>query len=223
MREKRKIYLKCCCQMIFIIYVLFLIKIILFKYRGLVPTLNMFIAGELSGFHSYNIIPFQSILEFTKLMFNGYFSRGFNNIIGNILVFAPFGYFLPLLYKKCRKWKTVILLAFPISFLFEILQYFLYLGSADIDDVILNLLGATLGFCFFQVIKRVTYQKQTQRYVATVVMSVIGFFVAGYLAVDYFGIMFGITNRGNQNDLSENNNILSSELTNDDRVSVIGK
>lgn len=221
MREKRKIYLKCCCQMIFIIYVLFLIKIILFKYRGLVPTLNMFIAGELSGFHSYNIIPFQSILEFTKLMFNGYFSRGFNNIIGNILVFAPFGYFLPLLYKKCRKWKTVILLAFPISFLFEILQYFLYLGSADIDDVILNLLGATLGFCFFQVIKRVTYQKQTQRYVATVVMSVIGFFVAGYLAVDYFGIMFGITNRGNQNDLSENNNILSSELTNDDRVSVI--
>lgn len=221
MKDKRKIYLRVCCQIIFVIYVLFLIKIILFKYRGFISTFNMLIAGELSGFHSYNIIPFRSISEFTKLMFSGYFSRGFNNIIGNILVFAPFGYFLPLLYQKCRKWKIVILLALFTSFLFEILQYFLYLGSADIDDIILNLSGVTLGFLFFQGIKRITYKKQTQRYMVTIVMSAVGFLAAGYLAVDYFGIMFGITNRGNQSNLSENDTALSGALTNDDRVNII--
>lgn len=78
----------------------FLIKIVLFKYRGLIITFDKLIVGELSGFHSFNIIPFQSIWEFTKLMFSGYFLRGFNNIVGNVFVFAPLGYFIPLLYKK---------------------------------------------------------------------------------------------------------------------------
>lgn len=161
-------------------------------------TFDMLITGELDGFRSYNVIPFQSIWEFTKLMFSGYFSRGFNNIIGNIFVFAPFGYFVPLLYKKCQKAKIVILAGFCVSLVLEICQYFLYLGSADIDDIILNLLGVILGFLFFKMVKRITYKKQTVRYIATIILSIIGFIVAGYLAVNYFGIMFGISNKRDQ-------------------------
>ncbi|MDE6531543.1 MAG: VanZ family protein, partial [Lachnospiraceae bacterium] len=193
--------------------------IVLFKYSGFITFFNNLIKRELSGFHSYNIIPFQSIWEFTKLMFSGNFSRGFNNIIGNVFVFAPFGYFLPLLYKKCRKWKIVVLAGFFVSLFFEVCQYFLYLGSADIDDVILNLLGVVLGFLFFRVMITIT-EKETERYVVTIILSIIGFLVAGYLAVDYFGIMFGIHHQAAQSYLPDSGNDLQSDFSDYELVEV---
>lgn len=212
-------FLISCCHIIFIIYFMFLIKIILFKYRGFFPFFNNLTKGELSGFRSYNIIPFQSIWEFTKLIFSGNFSRGFNNIVGNVFVFAPFGFFLPLLYKKCRTWKTVVLAGFCVSLFFEVCQYFLYLGSADVDDVILNLLGVVLGFLFFRVMIKIT-EKETARYIVTIILSTIGFIVAGYLAVDYFGIMFGIRNQSNQNYLSDSGNGIRSDFSDNELVEV---
>lgn len=217
MNNKRKNkFLKICCHIIFIIYFVLLIKIVLFKYRGLIATFDNLISGELSGFRSYNIIPFQSIWEFTKLMVSGYFSRGFNNIVGNIFVFFPFGYFIPLLYKKCQNVKIVILAGFCVSLFFEISQYFLYLGSADIDDVILNLLGVILGFLFFKTVNRIIYEKQTEKYVVTIILSIIGFIAAGYLAVNYFGIMFGISNHRGQ---ADHNNDVSGDLI--DNIEVV--
>ncbi len=210
-------FLKVCCHVIFIVYFVFLIKIVLFKYKGLADTLERLIAGELSGFRSYNIIPFQTIWEFIKLMFGGYFSRGFNNIIGNIFVFAPLGYFLPLLYKRCEKAKTVILAGFFVSLIFELCQYFLYLGSADTDDIILNLTGVILGFLFFKAVERITKEKQTVKYAATVILSIVGFIVAGYLAVDYFGIMFGI---GYQKGQVNGNNKLPEAFTENEKFEV---
>lgn len=211
-------FLRICCHIIFIIYFLLLIKIVLFKYRGLLATFDKLITGELDGFRSYNVIPFQSIWEFTKLMFSGHFSRGFNNIIGNIFVFAPFGYFVPLLHKKCQKAKTVVLAGFCVSLIFEICQYFLYLGSADIDDIMLNLLGVILGFLFFKTVKKITYKKQTVRYIATIILSIIGFIVAGYLAVNYFGIMFGISNKRDQVNSSDD---LPGDFTDNEQFAVI--
>ncbi len=220
MRKKRiKQFLRVCCHLIFILYLLLLVKIVLFKYSGFLTALDKLITGKLNGFRSYNLIPFQSIREFVKLMFRGYVSRGFNNLVGNILIFAPFGYFVPLLYKRCRKWQAVVLAGFFVGLVFELCQYVLYLGSADIDDLILNLLGVVLGFLFYQAVKRFTYKKQTVRYLATMILSVVGFIVAGCLAVDYFGIMFGIKNQSNQSDLS-GGSILQSEFRDNEQVAV---
>ena len=206
MKNKREnIFLRICCHIIFIIYFILLVKIILFKYRGLISTFDSLFAGELSGFHSFNIIPFQSILEFTKLMFSGYFSRGFINIIGNILVFAPFGYFIPLLYKKFQNIITVISAGFFVSVVFEVCQYFLYLGSFDIDDIILNSLGTISGFLFFKLINKITHEKHTERYAVTIILSIVGFIAAGHLAADYFGIMFGI--RGHKSQVNNDNDL----------------
>lgn len=188
-KSKHK-FLSRCCYTIFIIYFIFLLKIILFKYKSLPATFDQLMTGDLHGFRSYNLIPFQSIHDFTKLMFQGQFLRGFHNVVGNVFVFVPLGYFLPLLCKKFQKGTLVILTGFLVSLIFELCQYFLYLGSADIDDIILNLLGVILGFLFFQFVKRITSKKQTAKFAVTIVLSVIGFAVGGYLAVDYFGAMF---------------------------------
>ena len=169
-------------------------KIVLFKYSGLVDVVKGIATGNPNGFRSINLIPLASIIEFAKIILEGNFTKGFNNIIGNIFIFAPLGYFLPLLFNKCKKINTVILVGFIISFLFETCQYMLYLGSADIDDIILNLIGTVIGFAFYHFIIRLVKEKEAIKYTITIIFSIIGFVVAGYFAIDYFGIMFDIQN-----------------------------
>ena len=169
-------------------------KIVLFKYSGLVDVVKGIATGNPNGFRSINLIPLASIIEFAKIILEGNFTKGFNNIIGNIFIFAPLGYFLPLLFNKCKKINTVILVGFIISFLFETCQYMLYLGSADIDDIILNLIGTVIGFAFHHFIIRLVKEQEAIKYTITIIFSIIGFVVAGYFAIDYFGIMFDIQN-----------------------------
>ncbi len=209
--SKKEKILKIICYMIFIIYLLCLTKIVLFKYNNLKQVIENILNGELNGFRSINIIPLNSIVDFIKIISEGYFARGFNNIIGNVLVFSPLGYFLPMLFKKTKKVRYTMLFSLIISLIYESLQYILYLGSADIDDVILNLLGAFIGFGFYKIIDNYAKEKLNIKYYLTIIISAIGFAIAGYLAVDYFGIMFGIRSKNNTYNNDVNNIIESLE------------
>ena len=72
------------------------------------------------------------------------------NIIGNLVLFIPFGIFLPLLFSACRSIKKLMLISFCCSFSIEMIQLILIqfgtYRTADIDDILLNTLGAMLGF-----------------------------------------------------------------------------
>lgn len=189
--NKIKIGKKICC-VVFVVYVLALMKIILFKYIGVIPLFERIINGDLEGFRALNLIPFQSFMEFGKMLVSREFSRGFINLAGNMLVFAPFGWFLPLLFERCGKLKNVIFIGLGISCFFEFCQYFLYLGSADIDDVILNAAGVIFGFVCYKWVKKRTKDKAAIQYAITLILSMIGFVVAFIVAADYFGLMFGV-------------------------------
>lgn len=74
------------------------------------------------------------------------------NVFGNVIMFVPFG-FLGIIFPKLNDFKTLI-----INFLFgiiliESLQYFSRLGVFDIDDVILNTVGAAIGFRIYKIFK----------------------------------------------------------------------
>lgn len=75
------------------------------------------------------------------------------NIIGNLLLFLPLGIFLPILNPKFKRLKNVLLLCFFCSLSIESIQYGLrQLGTfrtVDIDDVILNTIGGSLGWLFY--------------------------------------------------------------------------
>lgn len=67
------------------------------------------------------------------------------NIVGNILLFIPFGMFLNS-YFKVKKWHLIII-TILYSFSIELTQ--ILIGRVfDIDDIILNLLGSLIGWCF---------------------------------------------------------------------------
>ena len=63
----------------------------------------------------------------------------------NAVMFAPFGFLLPVLWCKCRKWKVTVLAGFLLSLTIEILQMFCF-RATDVDDLLMNTLGAGFGF-----------------------------------------------------------------------------
>ena len=63
----------------------------------------------------------------------------------NAVMFAPFGFLLPVLWCKCRKWKVTVLAGFLLSLTIEILQMFCF-RATDVDDLIMNTLGAGFGY-----------------------------------------------------------------------------
>ena len=63
----------------------------------------------------------------------------------NAVMFAPFGFLLPVLWRGCRKWSVTTLAGFLLSLTIEVLQMFCF-RATDVDDLLMNTLGALLGY-----------------------------------------------------------------------------
>lgn len=66
-------------------------------------------------------------------------------LIGNTLMFLPFGFFLPFLTDRVTR-KNIFAVAVAVPFLFEVLQLTTYGRSFDVDDLICNFIGIVIGF-----------------------------------------------------------------------------
>ena len=64
------------------------------------------------------------------------------NLIGNLAAFAPMAVFLPALFKIEHNFLIFFLTIFLMVASVEGVQYFTQTGSCDVDDLILNVLGA---------------------------------------------------------------------------------
>ncbi len=112
-----------------------LIKTLFFAYAALlllltVSPMQMIAAGRVSvSLHDINRAAFQYNLD--------------REIIGNILLFLPLGFLLPLAYPKLKDWT--ILIAILTSIAIELLQQSIGRVS-DTTDVINNSLGSIIGF-----------------------------------------------------------------------------
>ncbi|URN93735.1 MAG: VanZ family protein [Candidatus Pristimantibacillus lignocellulolyticus] len=118
-----------------IMYLLLLVYWMLFGF-GRSPQLH----------YQYNLIPLTTIIEMFQLY--PLFSKPLLiNIIGNIIVFVPFGILLPILINK----KLIFLLAiFLIGLtIMELSQLLLRRGSLDVDDYLLNSIGFLIGYVLF--------------------------------------------------------------------------
>jgi glycopeptide antibiotics resistance protein len=122
--------------------------IILFKGKYSFDDLGLF---DYSNWRlTTNFIPFDTILRYIN------YSQYFNleiiiiNLLGNLLIFTPMGFLLPLLSKKFRKARKVVCVGFFSSLAVETIQFIFRVGSADVDDLILNTLGAWLGYLAYK-------------------------------------------------------------------------
>lgn len=74
------------------------------------------------------------------------------NILGNVAMFVPLGAFLPTMWPKLqRAWKALPVALLTIIFV-EICQLFTLRGRCDVDDVLLNMVGITLGYALWRLV-----------------------------------------------------------------------
>ena len=97
-----------------------------------------------------NLIPFLTIKNYYYTLIGS--SSGemvrhcFINLAGNVLLFIPAGYLLPRLWRRQRTFVLFLFTCACLILLVEAIQLVTLLGSFDVDDVILNLSGMTLGY-----------------------------------------------------------------------------
>jgi len=68
------------------------------------------------------------------------------NVIGNILLFVPFGLLIGLACKGKGGAVFVFLSGFAVSLCFEAVQFLYAIGEFDVDDIMLNVIGALSGY-----------------------------------------------------------------------------
>ena len=93
-------------------------------------------------FGGVNWMPFREILRYdfgTDLFYR--------QVIGNIILFIPFGYFATY-YSKLTKIRHIFFVTFITSTTIEVVQRFIG-RSFDVDDIILNVVGGIIGFLLF--------------------------------------------------------------------------
>lgn len=69
----------------------------------------------------------------------------------NILLFIPFGIFLPIVWRRMKHLLLVIFLAGIVSVSIEASQYYTGRGYCQIDDVITNVGGAIIGYLMYMI------------------------------------------------------------------------
>ncbi|MBA3927351.1 VanZ family protein [Listeria rustica] len=102
----------------------------------------------------HNFIPLKIFYDMKDLDLGMMLAIFLRQVVGNILLFVPLGFSLPIIVKKFS-WKKVVLTGFLISLSIELGQWLLglYLGynyrATDIDDLIFNTIGTFLGVLLF--------------------------------------------------------------------------
>ena len=88
--------------------------------------------------YQYNLVPFKEITRY----FRYYDVLGptlfMINMIGNVAAFMPFGFFLPIISRRSKKWYNTVMFGFVFSLMLETLQLVFKVGSFDVDDMLLN-------------------------------------------------------------------------------------
>ncbi len=94
-----------------------------------------------------NFVPFKEMFRYQigSTLF-------FKNVLGNMIMFMPYGFFVSY-FLKLKKPISIFLLAILTSFTIEFTQ--LQIGRVfDVDDILLNIIGALLGFLVYYCINK---------------------------------------------------------------------
>ena len=142
MKKETKHIIRTLGTVLFILYVLALIYFLFFSEEyGRV-------AMEEREYR-YNLIPFVEIRRFWIYREQLGTFAVFSNIFGNVIGFLPFGFILPVIFRRMNSGFLICVSGFILSLTVEVIQLVTKVGCFDVDDMILNTLGATLGYVLF--------------------------------------------------------------------------
>lgn len=114
--------------------------------------------GNMTVPENWNWIPLKTLKMYIRIIMHtgsaDLLRHAFINLAGNVVMFIPLGFFLPAIWRKQRNFFLCLLTVALTIAMIEMIQYFTKLGSCDVDDFLLNLPGAMLGYGFQRLLWR---------------------------------------------------------------------
>jgi glycopeptide antibiotics resistance protein len=145
MEDSMKKIIKMVLSISFMFYLFGLIVLLFLGSRG-----NVFLDLSLMEYiiNSSNFIPFKTISMYIKAVLDGSMNMDIpiKNLVGNFIMFMPMGIYLPYFIKKINTVNLFSVSMIIILLFIEVIQLLSRRGSFDIDDFILNMLGAFIGY-----------------------------------------------------------------------------
>ena len=128
------------CLIIFTLYILTVLYLTIFRFN--------FWYSE----RKLNLTLFVSLIKVFRNADIGEFLR---LLLGNIGWFVPFGFLFPILLKRKNPFITICA-GLLFSIFIEVTQFVSYKGVAELDDLILNTLGAAVGYLLYWFLRRLS-------------------------------------------------------------------
>ena len=116
--------------------------------------------GNTGGEYAYNLELFKEIKRFYIYREQLGWKAVTLNLGGNVVGFMPFGFFLPIVSRRGRKWYNTFILGFFLSLCIEVTQLVFKVGSFDVDDLLLNTIGGILGFFCYRLVQKIRIRRK---------------------------------------------------------------
>jgi glycopeptide antibiotics resistance protein len=97
-----------------------------------------------------NLVPFHTLAIYWRNLGSEFWMR---NLFGNLALLLPLGLLGPIAMPALDRWWRIALVALLYSVTIEFIQLAVPDRSADIDDVIVNVAGAMLGYLGFVIVR----------------------------------------------------------------------
>jgi glycopeptide antibiotics resistance protein len=140
-----KNFIKFVISISFVVYLFGLLILLFLGTRG-------YVFADLSLIEyiksSSNFVPFKTIGTYIKAIFDESMNIAIpiKNLFGNFIMFLPMGIYLPYFIRRINKVSALFISMIILLFVIEATQLVTRRGSFDIDDFILNMFGALIGF-----------------------------------------------------------------------------
>ena len=134
------------CRVLFALYIAGLVYFLFFA--------EMLDRTGIERSYRYNLIPFREIRRFIVYADLLGPMAVISNLFGNIVIFMPFGFLVPILGRKKRNFWFTSLLSFALSLTVECIQLVTRTGCFDVDDIFLNTIGGMLGYLVYALMQR---------------------------------------------------------------------
>ena len=134
------------CRVLFALYIAGLVYFLFFA--------EMLDRTGIERSYRYNLILFREIRRFIVYADLLGPMAVISNLFGNIVIFMPFGFLVPILGRKKRNFWFTSLLSFALSLAVECIQLVTRTGCFDVDDIFLNTIGGMLGYLVYALVQR---------------------------------------------------------------------
>lgn len=150
-KKKRPYWGREICLAVFVLFMCGLMALVWNSAASYAPAQMLAAARQrLQTGEEINLVPFHNMRRY---FFGNVSATTFlTNIVGNVAMFVPFGFCLPLFWRRWRPfWRMCIAgVLFPVFI--ETTQLFIW-RTVDVDDLILNFAGILLGYGLYRLVR----------------------------------------------------------------------